>query len=68
MFSQVKEKSSKTPEQINLVKDNLISVSSTANTLAKARGNVDAIGDLVETELLNMDKAIEEAAGRIQVN
>ncbi|XP_043272476.1 huntingtin-interacting protein 1 isoform X2 [Venturia canescens] len=66
MFSQVKEKSSKTSEQIDLVKKNLIGVSSMANTLAKARGNVDAIGDLVETELLNMDKAIEEAAGRIQ--
>lgn len=67
MLTHIKEKSTKTIEQIAVVKKQLNDVSSLANTLAKARGNVENIGDLVESELLSMDKAIEEAAGRMQV-
>lgn len=66
MLENIKEKSPKTLEQIIAVKNQLNVISQLTNGLTKARGNVDAIGNLVENELLSMDKAIEEAANRIQ--
>ncbi|XP_034948631.1 huntingtin-interacting protein 1 isoform X2 [Chelonus insularis] len=66
MLSSIKEKSPSTLDKISLVKNQINSISSMANTLIKASGNVDIIGDLVENELQSMDKAIEEAASRIQ--
>lgn len=64
----MKENSPQTLEQIQIVQKQLDKISDLTNTLSKALGNVEAIGTLVENELLLMDKAIEEAAGRIQVN
>lgn len=53
--------------QINEVKQHFKKVCEIAITLSTIQGNVEVIGSLVETELLSMDKAIEEAANRIQV-
>lgn len=53
--------------QINDVKQQFKKICELAATLSNAQGNVEVIGSLVETELLSMDKAIEEAANRIQV-
>ncbi|XP_044015037.1 huntingtin-interacting protein 1-like isoform X2 [Aphidius gifuensis] len=66
MLLNIKEKSDDTIEQISAVKTQLNAISSMSNSLSKARGNVDELGDLVENELQTMDKAIEEAANRIQ--
>lgn len=67
MISYMKEKSASTVEQIQAVKKQLGKISNLADSLSKALGNVEVIGDLVENELSSMDKAIEEAAARIQV-
>lgn len=67
MISFVKEKASTTCDQIDTVKKQLETISSLVATLTKAQKNVEMIGDLVENELLSMDKAIEEAANRIKV-
>ena len=39
----------------------------TCSLSEQGQSNTGIIGDLVENELLGMDKAIEEAAARIQV-
>ncbi|XP_057322825.1 huntingtin-interacting protein 1 isoform X2 [Microplitis mediator] len=66
MLASMKEKSPVVFDKINGVKTQLNAISAMANTLSKARGNVDALGDLVENELHSMDKAIEEAANKMQ--
>ncbi|XP_076177361.1 huntingtin interacting protein 1 isoform X1 [Ptiloglossa arizonensis] len=66
MFNYIKEKSPMTVGQINDVKQQFKKICELAATLSNAQGNVEVIGSLVETELLSMDKAIEEAANRIQ--
>lgn len=66
MFGYVKEKSPNTVAQINSVKQQFKKISKLANTLSNVQCNVEVIGSLVEAELLSMDKAIEEAASRIQ--
>lgn len=66
MLINIKEKSNDTIDQISIVKTQLNAISSMSNSLSKARGNVDELGDLVENELQIMDKAIEEAVKRIQ--
>ncbi|CAL7945877.1 unnamed protein product [Xylocopa violacea] len=66
MFNHIREKSPVTVGQINEVKQQFKKVCELAATLSNTQGNVEVIGSLVETELLSMDKAIEEAAGRIQ--
>lgn len=53
--------------QINDVRQQFKKICELAATLSSGQGNVEVIGSLVETELLSMDKAIEEAANRIQV-
>lgn len=67
MMSYIKEKSVSTSEQVQIVKKQLEKISGIADSLSKALGNAEVIGDLVENELTTMDKAIEEAAARIQV-
>lgn len=67
MLSYLKEKSAGTEEQVTSVRNQLKKISDLADSLGNAQSKVEAIGDLVETELLGMDKAIEEAAGRIHV-
>ncbi|OAD59447.1 Huntingtin-interacting protein 1 [Eufriesea mexicana] len=66
MFNHVREKSPVTVGQINEVKLQFKKVCELAATLSNVQGNVEVIGNLVETELFSMDKAIEEAANRIQ--
>lgn len=66
MFNHVKEKSPTTVGQINEVKQQFKKICELAATLSNAQGNVEVIGNLVEQELLGMDKAIEEAANRIR--
>nr|XP_012141822.1 PREDICTED: huntingtin-interacting protein 1 isoform X2 [Megachile rotundata] len=66
MFNHVKEKSPTTVGQINEVKQQFKKICELAATLSNAQGNVEVIGNLVEQELLSMDKAIEEAANRIR--
>ncbi|KAG8040857.1 hypothetical protein G9C98_001845 [Cotesia typhae] len=66
MLASIKEKSTNSVDLINQVKTQLNVISTVANTLSKARGNVDLLGDLVENELHSMDKAIEEAANKMQ--
>lgn len=66
MLTSIKEKSTNSVDLINHVKTQLNVISTVANTLSKARGNVDLLGDLVENELHSMDKAIEEAANKMQ--
>lgn len=74
MFSYIKEikdkdKSSTTIEQINKVTVQLEKIASlTASLSQQSKSNASVIGDLVEKELLTMDKAIEEAAARIKVS
>ncbi|KAK0174694.1 hypothetical protein PV327_010432 [Microctonus hyperodae] len=65
MLSNIKEKSPSTFDQIEKVKAQINLIFTMANTLSKTRDNVD-VGNLVENELQSMDKAIEEAANRIQ--
>lgn len=67
MFGYMKEKSPLTVGQINEVKQQFKKICELAATLSNAQGNVEIIGNLVEKELFSMDKAIEEAANRIQV-
>lgn len=67
MFNHIRDKSPVTMGQINEVKQHFKKVCEIATTLSTIQGNVEVIGSLVETELLSMDKAIEEAANRIQV-
>lgn len=67
MFNHIREKSPVTVGQINEVKLQFKKVCELAATLSNVQGNVEVIGNLVETELFSMDKAIEEAANRIQV-
>lgn len=67
MFNYIREKSPVTVGQITEVKEQFKKVSELAATLSKTQSNVEVIGSLVEKELLGMDKAIEEAANRIQV-
>ncbi|XP_031837617.1 huntingtin interacting protein 1 [Nomia melanderi] len=66
MFSYIKEKSPMTVGQINDVRQQFKKICELAATLSSGQGNVEVIGSLVEKELLSMDKAIEEAANRIQ--
>ncbi|CAK9830837.1 Huntingtin-interacting protein 1 [Anthophora retusa] len=66
MFNCIREKSPVTVGQINEVKQQFKKVCELAATLSNAQGNVEVVGTLVEAELLSMDKAIEEAANRIQ--
>ncbi|XP_031773653.1 huntingtin-interacting protein 1 isoform X2 [Apis florea] len=66
MFNHIRDKSPVTMGQINEVKQHFKKVCEIATTLSTIQGNVEVIGSLVETELLSMDKAIEEAANRIQ--
>ncbi|KAJ8687345.1 hypothetical protein QAD02_023139 [Eretmocerus hayati] len=66
MISYIKEKSASTAEQVDTVRKQLEKISGLADSLSKALGNSEVIGDLVENELMGMDKAIEEAAARIQ--
>lgn len=66
MFNHIREKSPVTVGQINEVKQQFKKVCELATTLSNGQGTVEVIGDLVEMELLSMDKAIEEAANRIQ--
>lgn len=74
MFSYIKEirdkeKSSLTIDQINMVMAQLDKIASLTCSLSEqSQSNNGVIGDLVENELLGMDKAIEEAAARIQVH
>ncbi|KAK0160736.1 hypothetical protein PV328_008111 [Microctonus aethiopoides] len=65
MLSNIKEKSPSTFDQIEKIKAQINLIFTMANTLSKTRDNVD-VGNLVENELQSMDKAIEEAANRIQ--
>ena len=67
MLSFIKEKSNSTNQQIDRVKKQSEVISTLISKMSKFQRNVEAIGDLVENELLSMDKAIEEAANRIQV-
>lgn len=67
MFNHIREKSPVTVGQINEVKQQFKKVCDLAATLSNGQGTVEVIGNLVEMELLSMDKAIEEAANRIQV-
>lgn len=67
MLSYIKEKSSMTVVQIANVKSQLRKISSLVGTLSTTQNNVEVIGNLVENELLSMDKAIEEAVARIRV-
>ncbi|XP_076246002.1 huntingtin interacting protein 1 isoform X2 [Calliopsis andreniformis] len=66
MYSSMKEKSPTTVGQINEVKQQFKKICELAATLSNVQGNVAIVGSLVEQELLSMDKAIEEAANRIQ--
>ncbi|XP_026668374.1 huntingtin-interacting protein 1 isoform X2 [Ceratina calcarata] len=66
MFNYIRERSPITVGQINEVKQQFKKVCELASTLSNTQSNVEVIGNLVETELLSMDKAIEEAANRIQ--
>ncbi|XP_043518081.1 huntingtin-interacting protein 1 isoform X2 [Frieseomelitta varia] len=66
MFNHIREKSPVTVGQINEVKQQFKKVCELATTLSNGQGTVEVIGNLVEMELLSMDKAIEEAANRIQ--
>ncbi|KZC15117.1 PREDICTED: huntingtin-interacting protein 1 [Dufourea novaeangliae] len=66
MFNYIKEKSPTTVGQIDEVRKQFKKICELAATLSNGQGNVEVIGSLVETELLSMDKAIEEAAKRIQ--
>lgn len=67
MLSNIKEKASTVGDQIIIVKNKLKDISTQADSLINSQGNAEVIGDLVENELLSMDKAIEEAAARIEV-
>lgn len=66
MLSYIKEKSSTAGEQIVIVENKLKEISALTDSLLNAQTNIETIGNLVENELLSMDKAIEEAANRIQ--
>ncbi|XP_011307275.1 huntingtin-interacting protein 1 isoform X1 [Fopius arisanus] len=66
LLQMIKAKSEGTEEQFKLIRDQLEVISALANGLSKARGDVERIGDMVESELQGMDKAIEEAASKIQ--
>ncbi|XP_066601575.1 huntingtin-interacting protein 1 isoform X2 [Prorops nasuta] len=65
-LNYLKEKSALTVEQIINVKNQLKKVSLLLNALINVQNNSNIIGDLVENELQSMDKAIEEAAKKIQ--
>lgn len=67
MLTYIKEKSPMTKEQIINVKNQSKKISTMSEMLSNGKGNVEAIGELVENELSSMDKAIEEAANRMQV-
>lgn len=67
MLTYIKEKSPMTKEQIINVKNQSKKISTMSEKLSNGKGNVEAIGELVENELSSMDKAIEEAANRMQV-
>lgn len=66
MISYIKEKSDSSVDQIQIVRKQLEKISSLVDSLSKTV-NSEVIGDLVENELIGMEKAIEEAAARIQV-
>ncbi|XP_063972135.1 huntingtin-interacting protein 1 isoform X1 [Diachasmimorpha longicaudata] len=66
LLQMIKNKSEATEDQFNVIRDQLDVISGLASGLAKARGDVERIGDMVESELQGMDKAIEEAAAKIQ--
>ncbi|XP_043495410.1 huntingtin-interacting protein 1 isoform X1 [Polistes fuscatus] len=66
MLTYIKEKSPMTKEQIINVKNQSKKISTMSEKLSNAKGNVEAIGELVENELSSMDKAIEEATNRMQ--
>ncbi|XP_015598215.1 huntingtin-interacting protein 1 isoform X2 [Cephus cinctus] len=66
LLSYIKEKSQSAHDQLVIVKDHITKITSLADSLSNTQGNAEVIGDLVENELLSMDKAIEEAANRIQ--
>lgn len=67
MLSCIKEKSSLTEEEIIKVKNQIQKISLITVGLSNGKGEIGPIEDLVENELLGMDKAIEEAAAKIQV-
>ncbi|KAG7189683.1 hypothetical protein KM043_017354 [Ampulex compressa] len=67
VLNYVKEKSGAVCGRISSVKNHLGQISKQFNALLNAETNVqDNIENMVEDELLSMDKAIEEAANRIQ--
>ncbi|KAL7294579.1 hypothetical protein TKK_0012039 [Trichogramma kaykai] len=66
MFTYMKETSPSTEEQIKFVRKQLAKIAELSDTLLETQGNAEVIGDLVEDELMSMDKAIEEAALKIQ--
>jgi huntingtin interacting protein 1 len=68
MINYIKEKSASTSEQIEVVRKQLEKFSNLVDSLSKTLGNTEVIGDLVENELMDMDKAIEDAASKIQVS
>lgn len=55
-----------TPSDLTSFRDLVVEIASLADGI-KSGDNVEVIGDLVESELASMDKAIEEAATRIEV-
>ena len=67
MMTYIKVKSDSASSQVEVVRKQLEKISELADSLSEALGNAEVIGDLVENELMTMDKAIEEAAARIQV-
>lgn len=54
-------------DRISAVKGKLSDITSQIHTVSKKPDSTEAIADSIETELLGMDKAIEEAAARIEV-
>lgn len=54
--------------KIDEVKSQLQKITSMIHDLSKQSESGEDIGEIIETELASMDKAIEEAAARIEVN
>lgn len=54
--------------RIEEVKAKLQQITTMIHDLSKKTDSTEIIGDIIENELANMDKAIEEAASNIQVN
>lgn len=54
--------------KIDEVKSQLQKITSMIHDLSKQSESGEDIGESIETELAGMDKAIEEAAARIEVN